>query len=89
MTTTSELLKRITVRPEVLGGKPIIRDMRIAVERVLGMLAAGDTVETILDEYPDLTPEDIQACLLFAHRSAAGEHMYDIRDRTHAIPPFR
>jgi uncharacterized protein (DUF433 family) len=40
--------------------------MRIAVEHALGMLAAGDTVETILDEYPDLTPEDIQACLLFA-----------------------
>ena len=77
MTAGPELLKRITVRPEVLGGKPIIRDMRIAVEHVLGMLAAGDTVETILDEYPDLTPEDIQACLLFARRSAAGEHVYD------------
>ena len=89
MTASSELLKRITVRPEVLGGKPIIRDMRIAVEHVLGMLAAGDTVETILDEYPNLTPEDIQACLLFAHRSAAGEHMYDIRACAHAIPPLR
>ena len=47
MTTDPALLKRITVRPDVFGGKPIIRDMRIAVEHVLGMLAAGDTAETI------------------------------------------
>ena len=50
--TENELLKRITVRAHVFGGKPIIRDMRIAVEHVLGMLAAGDTAETILREYP-------------------------------------
>ena len=71
--TDTELLSRITTRPEVFGGKPIIRDMRIAVEHVLGMLAAGDSAETILDEYPELTPEDIRACLLFAHRALAGE----------------
>ena len=73
----TELLDRITVRADVLGGKPIIRNMRIAVEHVLGMLAAGDTAETILREYPELEPEDIQACLRFAHRSMAGEHVYD------------
>ncbi len=77
MTTNSELLKRITARPDVFGGKPIIRDMRIAVEHVLGMLAAGDTAETILQEYPILEPEDIQACLLFAHRSLAGDHIHE------------
>ena len=77
MNTHSELLKRITVRADVFGGKPIIRDMRIAVEHIMGMLAAGDTAETILDEYPDLTAEDIQACLLFAHRSLAGDHVYE------------
>ena len=71
------LLKRITVRPEVLGGKPIIRDMRIAVEHVLAMLAAGDDAETILQEYPALEAEDIQACLLFAHRSLAGEQVHE------------
>ena len=74
MTTDSELLGRITVRADVFGGKPIIRDMRMAVEHVLGKLAAGDTAETILREYPFLEPEDIQACLLFAHRSLYGEH---------------
>ena len=77
MTTNPDLLKRITARPDVFGGKPIIRDMRIAVEHVLGMLAAGDTAETILQEYPILEPEDIQACLFFAHRSLTGEHVYE------------
>ncbi|MDE2741554.1 MAG: DUF433 domain-containing protein [Gemmatimonadota bacterium] len=77
MTTNTALLKRITVRPDVFGGKPIIRDMRIAVEHVLGMLAAGDTAERILQEYPILEPEDIQACLLFAHRSLAGDHVHE------------
>ena len=77
MSDESELLDRITVRADIFGGKPIIRDMRIAVEHVLGMLAAGDTAETILREYPELEPEDIHACLRFAHRSMAGEHVYD------------
>ena len=73
----SELLRRISARPDVFGGKPTIRGMRIAVEHVLGLLAAGDTVETILAEYPDLTAEDVQACLVFAHRSLAGEQVYE------------
>ena len=75
--TNTELLSRITVRPEVFGGKPVIRDMRIAVEHILAMLAAGDSVETILAEYQDLTAKDIQACLIFAHRSLAGEQVYE------------
>ena len=45
MTTEPELLRRITVRSDVFGGKPIIRDMRIAVEHIMGMLAAGDTAD--------------------------------------------
>ncbi len=77
MTQEVELLERITVHPEIFGGKPIIRDMRVTVEHVLGKLAAGDTAETILSEYPFLEPADIQACLVFAHRSMAGEHVYD------------
>jgi uncharacterized protein (DUF433 family) len=47
-----ELLQRITVNPEIFGGKPIIRGRRLAVEHVLGMLAAGDTLETLLEGYP-------------------------------------
>ena len=77
MTNDVELLERITVRADVFGGKPIIRDMRIAVEHVLGMLAAGDDAETILYEYPGLEPEDIQACLVFAHRSLSGEYVHE------------
>ena len=75
--TETELLNRIQVNPAIFGGKPIIRGLRIAVEHILGMLAAGDTPETILQEYPFLEPEDIQACLLFAYRALVGEHVYE------------
>lgn len=70
-----KLLERITVRPDVFGGKPIIRDRRMAVEHVLGMLAAGDSFQTLLDEYDWLEPEDIQACLLYAYKVIAGERV--------------
>jgi len=61
-----ELLERITVNPAILGGKPIIRGHRIAVEHILGMLAAGDTTETLLEAYPSLERKDIQSCLVYA-----------------------
>jgi uncharacterized protein (DUF433 family) len=64
-----DLLKRISVNPKVMVGKPVIRGTRLTVEYILGLLAQGDTVEDILTEYPDLVKEDIQACLLFASRS--------------------
>lgn len=72
-----ELIDRITVNPSIFGGKPIIRGMRIAVEHVLGMLASGDTAQVILEEYPYLEPEDIQACMLYAYRSMAGEYVHE------------
>lgn len=77
MKDEDRLLERITIRSDVFGGKPIIRDMRIAVEHVLAMLAAGDSTELILKEYPELHLKDIQACLIFAHRSIAGEQIHD------------
>lgn len=67
----SELLERITVNPQIFSGKPIIRGRRLAVEHILGMLAAGDTPETILEGYSWLEPEDIQACLVYARRLVA------------------
>lgn len=67
-----ELLSRITVNPRIFGGKPIIRGRRLAVEHVLGMLAAGDTTESLLAAYPWLEPDDIRACLLYA-RKVVGE----------------
>ena len=69
------LLERITINPEIFGGKPIIRGRRLAVEHVLGMLAAGDGSETILEGYPWLEPEDIQACLVYARRLVAHERV--------------
>ena len=70
-----ELLERITVNPKIFGGKPIIRGRRLAVEHLLGMLAAGDTAETILGGYPWLEPEDIQACLVYARRIVGQERI--------------
>ncbi len=70
-----ELLKRITFNPAIFGGKPIVRGMRIAVEHILGMLAAGSTTEELLAAYPFLIKEDIQACLLYAHRMVAHERI--------------
>ena len=58
--------KRITVNPEVCTGKPCIRDLRFPVSRVLGLLAAGETRESILKAYPYLEPEDIGEALQFA-----------------------
>lgn len=65
--TDQELLKRITVNPEIFGGKPIIRGMRISVELILSLLAQGETVESLLEDYPDLEADDIRACLAYAH----------------------
>jgi uncharacterized protein (DUF433 family) len=75
--TETEVLSRIQVNPQIFGGKPIIRGIRIAVEHILGMLAAGDTPERVLQEYPFLEPEDIQACLVFAYRSMSGEQVHE------------
>jgi uncharacterized protein (DUF433 family) len=69
------LLKRITVNPKIFGGKPIIRGRRLAVEHILGMLAAGDSPETILSGYHWLEPEDVQACLVYARRLVAHERL--------------
>ncbi len=79
MTTTAEdeLLQPITARPDIFGGKPIVRDMRIAVEHILGMLAIGDSPQFIFQEYPFFAPEDVQVCLVFAHRSLSGEQVYE------------
>jgi uncharacterized protein (DUF433 family) len=69
------ILQRITVNPDIFGGKPIIRGRRLAVEHVLAMLAAGDTPETILEGYPWLEQEDIQACLFYARKVIGHERV--------------
>jgi uncharacterized protein (DUF433 family) len=63
-----ELLDRITSDPDVCGGRPCIRGMRIRVSDILEMLALGVTEAEILADFPDLEPEDIKACLMLAAR---------------------
>jgi uncharacterized protein (DUF433 family) len=69
------VLARITADPEIFRGKPIVRGMRISVELILSLLAQGETTEAILDDYPDLEPADIRACLAYAHAVLAGEQL--------------
>ena len=73
MPGNAELLERITARPDVFGGKPIVRDMRISVEFVLSLLSQGATQDEVLDDYPELEPEDIRACIAYAHTVIAGD----------------
>ena len=60
------LLQRITFDQQVLRGKPVIRGLRISVEMILELLAKGSTRREILEDYPVLEPEDIQAALAYA-----------------------
>ncbi len=62
----NELLKRITMNPEVMVGKPVIRGTRLTVQHIVGLLASGMTENEIVSEYEGLTHDDIRACLLFA-----------------------
>lgn len=64
----SNLLDRITINPEQCGGRPCIRGMRIRVVDVLDLLASGLSAAQVLEELPDLEPEDITAALRFAAR---------------------
>jgi uncharacterized protein (DUF433 family) len=62
----SKLLERITIDSEIGHGKPTIRKSRYLVESILEYLSGGDTVEDILNEFPDLEKEDILACITYA-----------------------
>jgi uncharacterized protein (DUF433 family) len=73
--TDNRLLKRITANPEIFGGKPIIRGMRISVELILSLLAQGETRDDILQDYPDLDVDDIRACLAYAHAVIAHDSL--------------
>lgn len=66
--SVTQLADRITVDPEQCGGRPCIRGTRIRVSDVLDLFAAGLTAEQILEEMPDLEPEDLQASLRFASK---------------------
>ena len=70
------LLKRITFNRGVLCGKPTIRGMRISVEMILELLAAGEPEQQILEDFPELESEDIRAVLAYALRLVAGETVH-------------
>lgn len=73
------LLERIRSNPEIFGGKPIIRDLRISVELILSLLAQGETPENLLADYPGLEPDDIRACIAYAHAVIANESLEAVR----------
>jgi uncharacterized protein (DUF433 family) len=70
-----ELLERISVNPEVMTGKPVIKGTRLSVAYVLGLLAHGASFEEVMDEYEGVEEDDIRACLLFAEKSLE-DHMF-------------
>ena len=65
---TAALFARITRDPRLFGGKPTIRGRRLAVDHVLAMLDAGDSIETLLAGYPWLERDDVLACLAYSNR---------------------
>jgi uncharacterized protein (DUF433 family) len=73
------LLERITANREIFGGKPIIRGMRISVELILSLLSQGEAADDILVDYPGLEPEDIRACLAYAHAVIAQDSLEAVR----------
>ena len=73
MQAHESILKRVTCRPDVFAGKPIIRDLRISVETILGLLSEGVSWDEMLDDYPALEREDIRACLVFARALLSNE----------------
>ncbi len=74
--TTQKLLQRITINPHVLVGKPTIRGLRISVDQILKALAAGITPQQLIEDYPELEPEDIQAALLYAAELVSEEQVF-------------
>jgi len=70
-----DLLSRITVDPDVCHGKPCVRGLRYPVETLLEYLAGGDSVESLLAEFPDLEREDILACHEFERRMREDCHV--------------
>lgn len=71
-------LERITIDPKVMHGKPSIRNMRFTVTQMLELIAGGMTFQEILDDYPYIELEDIQACLNYAVRIAESKQILAI-----------
>lgn len=74
-----DLLNRITVDAEVMVGKPTIRGLRITVEQILKALGGGVAIEELLDDYPELEKEDIQAALIYASELVDDEQVFAVK----------
>ncbi len=72
------MIERITVNPNILGGKPVIKGTRISVEFILDLLASDVSEKEILEDYPHLSKEDIHACLKYAANSCRNEIYLEI-----------
>lgn len=72
------LADRITVNATIMTGKPTVRGLRITVEQILNALAAGVPTDDLLEDYPELEPEDFPAVLKFAADLVSETHMYAI-----------
>jgi uncharacterized protein (DUF433 family) len=73
-----ELLYRITIDPKIMVGKPTIRGLRITVDQILKALATGISTDELLEDYPELEKEDIEAALLYAAELVEEEKVYKI-----------
>ncbi|MFZ0452555.1 MAG: DUF433 domain-containing protein [Ignavibacteriaceae bacterium] len=71
-------LERITIEPDILVGKPTIRGLRISVDQIIKALASGLSAEKIIEDYPELEIEDLQAALLYASKLLESEKIYII-----------
>lgn len=74
----------IETNPDVLSGKPVVKDTRIAVEFVVDLLAQGWTTDDLLDQYPALTREDVRACLHYASEILKSERIHPLTPDTEA-----
>ncbi len=73
-----ELLSRVTVNPEVMVGKPVIRGMRITVEHILSALTAGISEDELIEEYPELEKDDFKAVFAYATQLVKEEQVFAI-----------
>ena len=75
----NNFLNRITIDPQILFGKPSIGGLRYPVQMILDLLGAGMSTEELLEDYPDLEKEDIQACLLFALKMMSVKSIHEVK----------
>lgn len=75
-----ELNKRIVMNPAIMTGKPIIKGTRIPVDMIVRLVAQGMTLQEILEEYPQLTKDDLKAALEYVADMIRGEEVFPIKE---------